>query len=82
MGHSDLRYNPILNPMFNYNYNKYLFPRRLNKEFLYTNEEQTRKNYNDNNEYNMKQINNNDNYQEIQQNNMNTKSQNNMTIEQ
>jgi hypothetical protein len=32
LGKSDLKYNPILNPMFNYNYNKYLFPRRLNRE--------------------------------------------------
>ena len=31
LGNSDLEYNTILNPMFNYNYNKYLFPRRMNE---------------------------------------------------
>ena len=71
LGNSNLRYNPILNPMFNYNYNKYLFPRRLNKEFLYGNEEQIRRTYNDNNENNIIQTNDNNNLQEIQQNNMN-----------
>jgi len=33
LGNSDLEYNTILNPMFNYNYNKYLFPRRMQKNF-------------------------------------------------
>ena len=27
LGDSDLHHNPILNPVFNYKYNKYLFPR-------------------------------------------------------
>ena len=72
LGNSNLRYNPILNPMFNYNYNKYLFPRRFNKDFLNENEEQIRRNYNTNNinnEYNRRQINDNNNYQEIEDNN-------------
>ena len=30
LGNSNLRYNTILNPMFNYNYNKYLFPGKIN----------------------------------------------------
>ena len=33
LGNSNLEYNTILNPMFNYNYNKYLFPRRMQKNF-------------------------------------------------
>ena len=72
LGNSNLRYNPILNPMFNYNYNKYLFPKRFNKDFLNENEEQIRRNYNTNNisnEYNRRQINDNNNYQEIEDNN-------------
>ena len=67
LGNSNLRYNTILNPMFNYNYNKYLFPGRLNKEFLAENDEQLKRNYNTNNEYNRSQI--NDNYQEINNDN-------------
>jgi hypothetical protein len=31
LGNSDLEYNTILNPMFNYNYNKYLFPKKMNE---------------------------------------------------
>ena len=30
LGNSDLEHNPILNPVFNYKYNKYLFPRNNN----------------------------------------------------
>ena len=45
LGNSDLEYNTILNPMFNFNYNKYLFPKRMNK-IIY---EQMKKNYYNNN---------------------------------
>ena len=74
LGNSNLRYNTILNPMFNYNYNKYLFPRRINKDFLKENDEQLKRNYHINNEYNRSQTNdnnnnNNNNYHEIENNN-------------
>ena len=69
LGNSDLKYNPILNPMFNYNYNKYLFPRRMNKEF-FTNNNQSRNNINIiNNQINSEQINDNNNYLESENNN-------------
>ena len=41
LGRSNLRYNTILNPMFNYNYNKYLFPGK-NKEYAGINQERER----------------------------------------
>ena len=68
LGNSDLQYNPILNPMFNYNYNKYLFPRRINKDVLSINDERER-NYYDNDEVNRIQVNDNNNYKEVEQNN-------------
>ena len=76
LGNSNLRYNTILNPMFNYNYNKYLFPRRLNKDFLIENDEQLKRNYNTNNEYNVSQMNDN-NYPEIDNNSKNYNTLNN-----
>ena len=77
LGNSNLRYNPILNPMFNYNYNKYLFPRRFNRDFLTENDEQQqlRRNYSDTqNKYNISQTNdnNNNNNQEIDNKNYRT----------
>ena len=68
LGKSNLRYNTILNPMFNYNYNKYLFPRRINKDVLSINDERER-NYYDNDEGNRIQVNDNNNYKEVEQNN-------------
>ena len=47
LGNSDLKYNPILNPIFNFNYNKYLFPKRLNREFsTVDNTEERKKRFN------------------------------------
>ena len=67
LGNSDLEYNTILNPMFNYNYNKYLFPRRMNRDFMLRNNYGIgRQNYNNkvDNELIREQINqiNNNNY--------------------
>ena len=64
LGNSDLENNPILNPMFNYNYNKYLFPRRMNKNFTpNNNEDNPRKNYHYNiNEMNTEKMVNDNNY--------------------
>ena len=74
LGNSDLKYNPILNPMFNYNYNKYLFPRRMNKDFLTNNNEQRRNINVINNEINYEQINDNNNFSDIERNNNNYRS--------
>ena len=41
LGNSNLRYNTILNPMFNYNYNKYLFPGK-NRDYAGINQERER----------------------------------------
>ena len=41
LGSSNLRYNTILNPMFNYNYNKYLFPGK-NRDYAGINQERER----------------------------------------
>jgi hypothetical protein len=71
LGKSNLKYNLILNPMFNYNYNKYLFPRRMNKDFLQENDDRRRNSY-DNNEGNRVPTNENNRYQEIGQNNYRT----------
>ena len=71
LGKSNLKYNLILNPMFNYNYNKYLFPRRMNKDFLQENDDRRRNSY-DNNEGNRVTTNENNRYQEIGQNNYRT----------
>ena len=71
LGKSNLKYNLILNPMFNYNYNKYLFPRRMNKDFLQENDDRRRNSY-DNNEGNRVPTNENNLYQEIGQNNYRT----------
>ena len=64
LGNSDLENNPILNPMFNYNYNKYLFPRRMNKNFTpNNNDDNLRKNYHYNiNEMNPEKMINDSNY--------------------
>ena len=42
LGNSNLRYNTILNPMFNYNYNKYLFPGKITKDYAGINQERER----------------------------------------
>ena len=42
LGKSNLRYNTILNPMFNYNYNKYLFPGKITNEYAGINQERER----------------------------------------
>ena len=42
LGSSNLRYNTILNPMFNYNYNKYLFPGKITKDYAGINQERER----------------------------------------
>ena len=67
LGNSNLRYNTILNPMFNYNYNKYLFPNKINKEFAgYSITERERSNneyYRDNNNISNNNINEYDNNQ-------------------
>ena len=60
LGSSNLRYNTILNPMFNYNYNKYLFPGKINNSYAGINSQRERERIRDenfNNEYN--NINNN-----------------------
>ena len=60
LGSSNLRYNTILNPMFNYNYNKYLFPGKINNSYAGINSKRERERIRDeniNNEYN--NINNN-----------------------
>ena len=65
LGNSDLEYNTILNPMFNYNYNKYLFPRRMNRDFMLRNNYGIgRQNYNNkvNNEIIREEINQTNNY--------------------
>ena len=82
LGNSDLEYNTILNPMFNYNYNKYLFPRRMNRDFMLRNNYGIgRQNYNNkvDNELIREQINqindnnyNNNNYPERVVNNYRT----------
>ena len=75
LGNSDLKYNPILNPMFNYNYNKYLFPRRMNKDFFTTNNKEQSRNINNiglvNKDLDMIRANdnNNNNFLENEQNN-------------
>ena len=64
LGKSNLKYNLILNPMFNYNYNKYLFPRRANKNFTpNNNDDNLRKNYHYNiNDMNAEKMINDNNY--------------------
>ena len=60
LGSSNLRYNTILNPMFNYNYNKYLFPGKINNSYAGIDSQRERERIRDeniNNEYN--NINNN-----------------------
>ena len=60
LGSSNLRYNTILNQMFNYNYNKYLFPGKINNSYAGINSQRERERIRDeniNNEYN--NINNN-----------------------
>ena len=42
LGNSNLRYNTILNPMFNYNYNKYLFPGKITRDYAGINQERER----------------------------------------
>ena len=42
LGNSNLRYNTILNPMFNYNYNKYLFPGKITQDYAGINQERER----------------------------------------
>ena len=42
LGKSNLRYNTILNPMFNYNYNKYLFPGKISQDYAGINQERER----------------------------------------
>ena len=42
LGNSNLRYNTILNPMFNYNYNKYLFPGKITNDYAGINQERER----------------------------------------
>ena len=42
LGNSNLRYNTILNPMFNYNYNKYLFPGKISQDYAGINQERER----------------------------------------
>ena len=42
LGSSNLRYNTILNPMFNYNYNKYLFPGKISQDYAGINQERER----------------------------------------
>ena len=42
LGSSNLRYNTILNPMFNYNYNKYLFPGKITSDYAGINQERER----------------------------------------
>ena len=42
LGNSNLRYNTILNPVFNYNYNKYLFPGKITKDYAGINQERER----------------------------------------
>ena len=37
-----MRYNTILNPMFNYNYNKYLFPGKITQDYAGINQERER----------------------------------------
>ena len=52
LGNTNLRYNTILNPMFNYNYNKYLFPGKISKEFAGINAERERERFREENLYN------------------------------
>ena len=42
LGNTNLRYNTILNPMFNYNYNKYLFPGKITSDYAGINQERER----------------------------------------
>ena len=59
LGSSNLRYNTILNPMFNYNYNKYLFPGKINNSYAGINSQRERERIRDenfNNEYNNNQL--------------------------
>ena len=42
LGKSNLRYNTILNPIFNYNYNKYLFPGKISQDYAGINQERER----------------------------------------
>ena len=76
LGNSNLRYNTILNPMFNYNYNKYLFPGKITKDYAGINQERERERliaqkYE-------QEINNNNN---VSDNNINTNNNNQLQIE-
>ena len=50
LGKSNLEINPILNPMFNYGYNKYLFNQKGNPRSMSTIQVKRINNYNNNNE--------------------------------
>ena len=69
LGSSNLRYNTILNPMFNYNYNKYLFPGKINNSYAGFNSQRERERIRDeniNNEYNNINNNNINEYNNLQ----------------
>ena len=76
LGNSNLRYNTILNPMFNYNYNKYLFPGKITRDYAGINQERERERliaqkYE-------QEINNNNN---VSDNNINSNNNNQLQIE-
>ena len=77
LGNSNLRYNTILNPMFNYNYNKYLFPGKITRDYAGINQERERERliaqkYE-------QEINNNNN--SVSDNNINSNNNNQLQIE-
>ena len=75
LGNSNLRYNTILNPMFNYNYNKYLFPGKITRDYAGINQERERERLiaqkyeqeiNNNNNVSDNNINSNNNNNQLQ----------------